>query len=332
MGVGDQQSGIGIREMAMAADGSCVAILSDRQLMVRNVESGAELTMAADLPDHAHGLRLSRDGRRVSVQDHRGYLRIWDTSTSELVSTLYTHGKDGWSGAQVLADGRTILRLKRSDREIELVDVETGLVTLQLTAPWPLWLIRVSTDGRWVVASSSRDHDGWRESEPDGDRVWDTTTGMAVRFPGGRIRGRWAVYDTTLGSRVHDLATGEIVFDRPDCRRLLTASAAWVERPAIVTGFADGSLDIWDLAGGSRLHHVAEHAAAIVAIAVAPGGGIAAASADGAVLLGTAKSKVEVAYRGGLAMRDCIFRPDGSVVTLDQAGRVHRIQHDFGHW
>jgi WD40 repeat protein len=310
--------------MALAAHGTCAALLDRDRLVIRDVDSGGDRLAIGDLTGHEDGLRLSHDGRRVSLRQ-RGRLKIWDTSTAALIGDWQSYGKHG-DDAQMMPDGRSILGLTRPGHGLELVDIDTGAVRLHLAAKWPLWLIRVSPDGGWVAAGSARDGDGWRETEPDGDHAWDTRTGACVAhpLPGGWLRGEWVIGLSACGGSVYELATGKRVFHRPDYQQPLTAAASRSEFRDMVVGFGDGRLGLWKLAGRSEVRRLAKHRAGIVAISIGPGSLIAAAAADGAVLIGPQRD-IAVGYRGPAPMRDCAFREDGQTVALDETGRLHRI-------
>lgn len=246
--------------VAMFPDGRHVATswLSPAVQIV-DIESG-EIIREMQHGATIRALAVSKDGSRVVTGGLDKRLTVWDAATAEPVCAFQQHG-DWIIRAVFSPSGKEVISTSY-DKTVRIWDAQSGKQRIAIAQPETPWGLAVSPDGRHVFTGSGGPLQGSPTALvilPGDDntlRMWDTTTGAAVREMRGHTH---AVYSIDVS---------------PDGRR-------------VVTGSWDGSVRLWDLETGKALASVADHQGAVMRVAFAPdgksvaaGGGVARLAND----------------------------------------------------
>lgn len=204
-------------------------------------------------PDDAvHRVAISGDGRvGVTINATRGLVRRWDlqngTEQTATVQNLAGQANAAWLdssqetlvwGAVFAPDDRTLLTL--GGTEARLWDLATRDELQRLSPHGAIAAVAVSPDGQWIATGS------WDRSV----KIWDRSTGRAVRRLAGEHRGR-----------INSLAFapgGEVLFTASD----------------------DGAVYSWEVATGVRRELMWTHETGVRCVAVHPAGTLIATGGD----------------------------------------------------
>lgn len=160
---------------------------------------------------------FSKDGKTFVTGDDVGVVRLWASSTGEMLKAFHGGHADRIQGVAFIHDGLDLISASR-DGTIRLWNIELGseLSTLASNIS-PLNCLSVSPDGRWLAVGTGH----WKSVGPDG------------RDPDGRV----LIWDLATLKRQavfpSERPVGALVF-KPDCNTLL-AGTLW------------GQVDFWDL-------------------------------------------------------------------------------------
>ena len=204
----------------------------------------------------ALSVAIRPDGGQVATGGRDGTIRLWDSSSGDLVAELVGgHGKsvedlrytlDGTSLMSVGGD-RRLVRWSLDD------PVETPMAFVLLDDDGPLWALDVSSDGTMVAVASEAGHVVIVElssATPTARTLVDVgqdTTAIAFSPDGSAVAwgtgsGLFGISDSSTGAELltpfeaHDSDIWEIVFT-PDGQSFATASS-------------DGEVRLFDAAGG----------------------------------------------------------------------------------
>lgn len=249
-----------LRELAFTPDGRRLLVGAQTRLLLDTL--GTDPPAELKPPDEwfaAHAnLAL---GGTVLVYLSQNDLRAWNISTGE-VATWPEAGKDvrdltvGPDGATVYAARMTSTSSYGWRTEILAFDVATGAPKATYAAGESgLGDLRVSADGRRLVAHGSYDACAWDLAHPDAPTavallrvggLGNYVAGVAASADGARM-----ATITSRGLQFWDLE-GETVrelFRSGKHKRRVTAVACGPTRPLIATGDAGGTVFLWDHAG-----------------------------------------------------------------------------------
>jgi WD40 repeat protein len=235
-----------VNAVAIAGDGrTAVSASDDHTLRVWEVESGRELrALSAD--NHAvRDVGLSADGQRAVSVSRKGTVRVWDVAEGRVLHTF--EGYSDWAhGMAISADGhRAVSASDGNDLIIWNVDEGRELSII----PGVSYVIDVglSADGRRAIAAC----------EGIGSLlVFDADSCEEIR----RLPSRTRLHRGTGSAKSLALSA--------DGRRA-------------VSGFADGTLEVWDVDDGRELQTLTA-ASGVAAVALsATGSRLVAASTDG---------------------------------------------------
>ena len=204
-------------------------------------------------PTGAFNQTLSPDGKRIALP-RRDEIRLYDTTTGEMVQRIHHKGIPGWSIA-FAPDGKSIALNDLSDT-IFLYDTATGKLIRELKRPGDARMqVVFSPDGRFLVSMPQRPPAEKGEvsiwSVKDGKEVHRWThpfsLGMSAAFsPDGK---RVAIGDSRWGLVLWDVETGKEV------RRLSPpGGAAQIafspDGKVLATSSPAGAIRLWDAATG----------------------------------------------------------------------------------
>jgi serine/threonine protein kinase len=241
-------------------------------------EAEPELTRVT-LPNQAHSLALSPDGRFALVGLDNGTILYLGLDDGKLIRPLLGHA---WVASSVgfAPDGLHAIS-SSLDGTARMWDLRDGKEVRRFTCQ-PKWVrsASLSPDGRRLLTAGNSEV----------LQLWDVATGKEIkRFEPGR---GWINYvaftpdgrHALVGDReaaLHDVETGEVVrvfeghrhdvyavVPSPDGRRLLTAS--W-----------DGGVRLWDFQTGKLLRLLGTHDGFVFGVAFAPDGRTAASCGGG---------------------------------------------------
>ncbi|UJV43661.1 nSTAND1 domain-containing NTPase [Streptomyces sp. AMCC400023] len=261
-------------------------------------EATASLYTAADLPlqhrltghkDRVTSASFSRDGRTLATGSYDGTVRLWETATGRLRTTLtLTDLPEALISVSFSPDGRTLATGSDDDDTVQLWDTATNRLRITLTGHKEgVTSVSFSRDGRTLATGSG-----------DGTvRLWDTAT--------SRLR-------TTLTG--HSSGVISVAFS-PD-------------RHVLATGSYDGTVRLWETATG-RLRNtltLTDLPEALISVSFSPDGRtLATGSYDRTVRLWeTATGRLRTTLTADGTVFSVSFSPDGR--TLVTSGFNSTVQ------
>ncbi len=269
------------------------------------------------LRGHSHnvmGVAFDPWGRRLVSASEDGTLKLWDTTTGQVIRTLVRDSGNVFCVA-FSPDGRHIAS-GSLDQAVTLWDVETGhaLHVMRGHAAYVLG-VAFSPDGRRIASAS---HDSTV-------KLWDVEAGTAERTLHGRGPQLWGVTFSPDGLllassgadqaiSLWDARTGEEV------RRLLGHSGrVWgtsfsPDGARLASASDDRTIKLWDVASGQDILTLSGHGNQVYGLAYSPDGRhVASASADSTIKLWDLTTRREVRTFGGHSapVLSVVFSPDG---------------------
>lgn len=277
-----------VNVLSLALDG--LGLLSgshDKTLRLWNLATGHTLrTLDFELPIPAAW--MTPDGSRAFSGSSDGNVRVWDLTSGRMLHTLKGH-RDAVYSVAGTADGRRLVSASR-DYTLRVWDLRWGMWhtshTLEGHGTW-VSSVAVTADGRTAVSGPLAEGTL---------RVWDLTSGRAVRTLEGHTAGVSSVAVTADGRvavsgshdktvRAWDLESGRLLGILEGHRNSVTAVAITPDGRWAVSGSADETVRVWDLATGQTVVMLEGHRDAVLAVAVTPDGRhvVAGGSWDGTI-------------------------------------------------
>jgi WD40 repeat protein/uncharacterized caspase-like protein len=241
---------------SFSPDGQTIA-LGGKSIRMVDIGSGKDRAEFAASDGDISVLHFSPDGRRLaSSVTWADTIKLWDTQSGLL---LREFGAESATRPRFLfsPDGKRILAV--SDKSVKSWETETGRPLRDLVANTSLVnLVEVSPDGKRLATA------GW-DSTVRTVKLWDLASSRLlqqrkldwinkrVSFSGFDLNSQWVFAESGDGSlRVYGGADGRQLF-------VLTGNVGNFEAKfspdhnRIITVGSDGSLQIWDSRGGSKL-------------------------------------------------------------------------------
>jgi WD40 repeat protein/tetratricopeptide (TPR) repeat protein len=298
--------------------------------------------------------RFSPDGQWIAVADGPG-VRLWDASTGKLVRELSAGARGRVYSVAFSPTDHRLLAVgyggQADDSRVELWDIDTGKEVARLVGATDLPDVRTkvehaaavgalafSPDGKYLVAGFGTPNILSPASSPSPLKVWDVATRRLIRRLNGHMGYCVSLDFSRDGTR---LASGS-----RDGTALIWTTGTWklaqtlrnpdpgITMPQIERGMVDdvafspdgkilamasreGSVLLWDVAGGKLLATLKGHSSAVSAVVFSPDGRtLATGGGDQTVRLWNVETRRELMQldAGDIELGDVetlAFSPDG---------------------
>jgi WD40 repeat protein len=313
--------------LAFSPDGRTLAFAGRQKVRRWDVSAGKEILDPDPQVTGVRHVAFRERGGSLSAVHTAGLVR-WAVDTGEVLRALRLAGR--WVAGS--ADGRT-LALTREDGLVRLLDEESGQ-EVGVCGPLPrrwTWAA-LSPDARFLAVCDDEPED---DGEGHAIRLWETETGaeahtlvahdpvsaMAFSPDGGMLAaGGWGIdlWETATGERVRRYEAppaqgppfgGEEVY----------ALAFSPGGEALAAGEEDGTVRLWDVAGGHERWHLRGHEDIVHSLAFSPDGRLLASGGlvdNGVCLYEVASGKVLRRYAGHEgAVAVLAFAPGGGTLA-----------------
>ena len=259
-------------------------------------------------------MAFSPDGRHVLSGSSDKSLKLWDTSTGQLLQTF--EGNSAWVYSVAFSpDGRWVLS---GSNTVKIWDAATGQVVRTLNGHANrVQTVAFSPDGRQVLSGS------WDKTI----KLWDASTGLVIRS----FEGRTAVVQSVAFSpngrqivsarddysiKLWDSVTGQVLHTFKGHIGPVLSAAFSPDGRQILSGSADAKVKLWDAATGKLIRTFEDHLTQVYAVVLSADGKLAlSASNDRKLLWETATAKVLRTFEGQ-DVRSVAISPDGRHVVL----------------
>ena len=277
--------------------------------------------------EYAHGsIKFSPDGSRMAALSYRRRLLVWETFTGKPLFTWASFELD--EGSLDLSEGGDVA-----------IWIERGGMRLERI---PL-LLAGYADGHVIRSLCFTPAGELVTGDDQGTiRVWNPATQKEIRrhaVPFRRMRyfspdGTWAVFggkNEPVG--IWDLQAGKEIL-QVDVTPAVQSVALSPDGAKLALGHADGSVTLWSIAQRKELTRIRSDVADITAISwSADGKSLAWGDHVGVVVIAEGeqgRDPLRFRTRGGAAIRDLRFSPDGRTVIAKDAVGLHRAYSDPG--
>ncbi len=312
----------GVRSAAFSPDGSRIVTASDdHTARVWDADSGDSLLVLAGHSDSVYSAQFSSNGRSILTASEDGTTRLWSATPGPPRLALHGHIQKINSAAFSL-DAKRIITTS-DDGNARLWDAETGRSqTLQSNAG-PVASAAFSPSDRIVTVSNNGTVAVWNVANgidklppPLRTKSFGAVSSVAFSRDGSRLV--VVSNDVSASASLYDVATGSSLV-LPVKGILKVAFSRGGDH--IVTGSADGSVNVWDAKSGRSLMPTARHGGAVnsVGFSSTDGKSIVTASDDGTARVWDAASGVN-----RMQLNDHL----GAVVFASFSGNDSRIVTD----
>ncbi len=292
----------------------------DDTLRLWDLESGLELRRFEGHTDDVHFVDISSDGRRALSAGKDGSMRLWDIETGQplcSLSVLHVGQLTSIGSAVFSPDGKRALSgddggallLWNLDDGKRIVSSNAGKHTIQS------FRLDFSSNGQRALTCMAEDV----------ARLWDVATSRELysfKMPdyvtGGEFSpdGQQALSIGGAGITAWSVAGGQELRRFENVSNLYDIAISRDGR-SLVSGDhvgADGSVRLWDLAGGHEVMRLTGHAGAVLSVAISPDGRFALSGGwDRTVRMWDLKSGQQSRMAGGHSNQilGLDYSPDG---------------------
>ncbi len=306
--------------IAVSADGAYLVACSGLVAKLWHVPTGKELRTFEGHAAIVEGAAFSPDGRIVATASADRTARLWDAATGAPIRVLEGHG--GFVKAVAFSPDGKLLLSAAWDRQIRVWDVASGT------------LVRTLSGHEGGIHAAVWSPDGTRILSGSFDktiRLWDAATGAqravwtghqgAVRSVAFSPDGRYALSGSDdRFMALWDVDAGKPVGATPELPAGVRSVAFSPDGTKALSGgdAMDGTLRVWDLAGGSDVLQLDCKTLAVPSVAFARDGKGAFASTDNkrVVLWNLATVAVEREFAGRCeSLNDAVFSPGGRALA-----------------
>ena len=312
--------------LAFSPDGKMLAIGSHWGIKFESL-AGPPDQLYRSHEEYAQGpLKFSPDGRRMSALSRRRRLLVWETTSGKPLFTWAAYELD--EGSLDLSEGGDVaIWIERGGIRLERIPLLLGgyedghvIRSLCFTAAGQV----VTGDDQGTI------------------RFWDPATQKEVRrhaVPLRRLRyvsrdGAWAVFggkDEPVG--IWDLAAGREIL-KVEVAPAIQSIALSPDNSKLALGHSDGSVTLWGVVERKELTRIRSDVVDVSAICWSRDGkSLAWGDQLGVVVIAEGEQgqdQLRFRTRGGAAIRDLRFSPDGRTVFARDATGLHRAYSDPG--
>jgi WD40 repeat protein len=196
----------------------------------------------------AYGVAFSPDGSRFATGHLNNAVRMWDTSTRQVVWTSTQHV--GYVLALAFSPDGTHLASASADTTARVWDVASGTQLLVLQHEEEVTSIAYSPDGKRLATAT--------RGRENAVRLWSASTGELLRTLNGHQDAVWTVNFSPDGqrlvsasrdgtARIWNVETGEIVATLHSTVGALVAAAFSPDGQRLATAARAGNVELWDL-------------------------------------------------------------------------------------
>ncbi|MBI5761499.1 MAG: hypothetical protein HZA46_23560 [Planctomycetales bacterium] len=277
-------------------------------------------------------VRVSPDKKLLALGEADGKVTLIDLATGQVAKALAGH--TGAITSVAFSANSARLVSGSADKTTRVWDVATGQVVATITAgPANVESVALHANGNQAATGFG---DGrvafWKldVADPAG-RAFAGDNGAPAAVvavsPDGKLHASAGVAEAKPAIIVRDIATGNVVKALPGHEGPVTAIAFRVDNLAIVSGSADKTARVWNLADGKELAKFAVHTNTVTAVAFHPNGQqVVSGAADNSLKLWNVADAKELANCAGHtgAISGVAFHPNGSVVISASADATIR--------
>jgi WD40 repeat protein len=281
---------------------------------------------------------FSPDGKCIILCDDAGDVKIWDTTTGEMLTSIHAH-PDFVTSVAVNSDGSQIASAGATDKTIKVWDAQTGtqLASFHGGQEQVSDSLAFSPDGKYIVS-------GWGSHI----KIWEIETGSELRTLHGHEGWLTSLAFTRDGKRIISSSWDgtaklwDVSRDHEAIRLMAnqgpldSISIAFSPDSKRIASNTDGMTKVWDANACVELmtlHGPVTGFQGKVSIVFSPDGGLIGATIPGGMIkVWNAETSAEVITlrAPGQQVWDLAFSPDnkriaGASVTLDQARGVIKI-------
>jgi WD40 repeat protein len=276
---------------------------------------------------------FSADGKLVANSDN-DQIRIWETSTGNLLQTLSAHEMVGAlafsSDGRLLVSGNTMWGGRSSKGPVQIWDVRTGRMLRRLQSPaGGINAIRFGTGGKTIIMGSVNGT----------AQIWDALSGKVLwKLPG--TGGSWGNTAFSRDGRRMATARGHKVSFYDLARRKLTetleSSSLFVEsialstdakRLAVANSGSDNAVIVFDVASGKDIRTIYNLDGIPRTTALSPDGKTVASVGDNYLQMwdvNTGRLKYKLKSSGGVRQA-LLFSVDGQMIASGGDDGVLRL-------
>ena len=246
------------------------AAFSATTLFQSHARDGTLVAEPGETTSAGLALAYSHDGQVIATGHRNGDVYLWDASTHELSGSPLQHPGPA-QGLAFSPDG-AMLAVTCGDWTTRIWDVKSGeaLGRVLRHRGFPDD-VAFSPDGRYLAVAA----------DSDTVRLWEVHTDerLLVSHAVGGLARRAAVDPTGRvvavgGDQLHmlDAATWAPVWPPVDPSAFISSLVFTPDGEILVTGGADGSVTLWDVATGRLRHHTSGHESWVQGVDVHPNG------------------------------------------------------------